>query len=107
MTSTYKEQCINLVMQLEEEITTIQIENHLKIKVLNTIHDFLKVNQSKVDGAVVALKFNEFVLEFGRYLWPGGIVLTSQAKRIWNEIMELFNSTQTRGKIQPFAFSKK
>lgn len=103
METDYKNNCIKLVEKLETEISKITYDSNTKQSALKTITDFLEIDKSKIEGAAVALKFNAFVLEFGRYLLPGGIQLSKQASQTWSEIIELFNSSKTRGRIQPFS----
>lgn len=103
MTFSYKEDCVELVKKLDSQLINVAFEDQLK----QSINNFLEVANNNTDSAVVAFKFNAFVQEFERNLLLNDIGLSKEAGETWNKIMELFSSSETRSRIQPFVFSKK
>ena len=92
MNQQFRSQCLDAIVNFETSFKEMNLSQQQYFQAYSLVSKI--VSEKKLDGVAFAQSFRYFYELFSWELFPGGIVLSEQARKDFSRISDLANSTE-------------
>ena len=92
MNKQFRTQCIDAIVKFESSFKEMNLPQQQYFHAYSLVSKI--VSEMKLEGVAFAQAFRYFYEFFSRELFPGGIVLSEQARKDFSRVSDLANSAE-------------
>lgn len=92
MNQQFRTQCLDAIAKFESSFKEMNLPQQQYFHAYSLVSKI--VSEMKLDGVAFAQSFRYFYEFFSRELFPGGIVLSEQARKDFSRVSDLVNSAE-------------
>ena len=92
MNQQFRNQCLDAIVKFETSFKEMNLPQQQYFQAYSLLSKI--VPEMKLDGVAFAQSFRYFYEFFSRELFPGGIVLSEQARKDFSRVSDLANSAE-------------